>query len=107
MMPGHRARLYATSEAVAHHHFIPLTPGGDEARNFAEVIAVVSIPHYDKTPSGCEDAGPQGMTVSPSWHVDNASAQCQSDLLRSVGRTVVTHDNFPIQSGCLKRSHRL
>src|SRR5580658_7016704 len=53
VMPGHRAWFDFSAEAVAHYHVAALLPHLDEARHFAEVVAVIRIAHDDESAARC------------------------------------------------------
>src|SRR5258707_7745927 len=101
-MPRHCARLDLSAKAIAHHHFITLPPLFHEPRHFAEVIAVVSVAHYDEGATRRRNSSAQGRTVSSRLAAYPPRARVFANSDEPIHRTVSPPDYFPPHPSCLK-----
>src|SRR5712672_3483102 len=105
-MPRHRSGLDLSAKPIAHHHFITLPPLFHEPWHFAEVIAVVSVAHYDEGATRRRNSSAQGRTVSSRLDAYHTRARVLRNFDRAVGRTVVRYDYFASQPCCMKSVYR-
>jgi len=92
---------------ITHHHVVALPPHFHETRHFAEVVAVVRIPHDDECAARRRDSGAQRGAVAALLHANHTRAKLFCDIDGAVRRTVVSDDDLAAQSGRWKRLHGL
>ena len=98
MRPGHRARLDATHEAVAHHEVVAVAQPFDQRSDRLEVVAVVGVAHDDQASPRGVDAPDQGAAVALPRYLHDSDAQLLGDQLRAVGAAVVGDDDLRRQT---------
>src|SRR6267142_4559042 len=105
VMPGHGSRLDLSAKAIAHHHFIALPPFFYESRDFAEIVTVVCVAHYDEGAMGRRNSRAQRRAVPSRLDAHDSGAQLPGNFDRAIGRTVVRYDYFASQPCGMKRVH--
>ena len=90
----HRAGAYASAEAIAHDEFGAVAELGEEARSVREVVAVVGVGHQNVLAARSEDAGVERSAVTADGYGDEARAVVVRNLLRAIGRAVVSNDDL-------------
>src|SRR6267378_3747599 len=105
-MPRHGSRLDLSAKAIAHHYFIALPPLFYESRDFAEIVTVVCVAHYDEGAMGRRNSRAQRRAVPSRLDGHDSGAQLLGNFDRAVRRTVVRNDYFASQSSCMKSAYR-
>src|SRR5712675_620920 len=105
-MPRHGSGLDLSTKAIAHHYFIALPPFFYESRDFAEVVAVVCVAHYDEGAMGRRNSRAQRRAVPSRLDAYNSGAQFLRNFNRTIRRTVVRYDYFASQPCGMKRVYR-
>ena len=65
-----------------------------ELWSLQKIIAVVSIAHDDKFPSGRQNSTHEGTAISFLSYIDQASAELRRDRLTSIGASIIGNDDF-------------
>src|SRR6185369_13523830 len=70
VQPGHRIPLDTSFETVTHHQVETVTQLVEERTEVTEVVAVVGVPHDDRTAAGCLNPAEQGTAVTFFGHMN-------------------------------------
>ncbi|CAB4591278.1 unannotated protein [freshwater metagenome] len=104
MKRRHRSRRNTASESIPHHELCATTKRFDEWAQIGEVVAVIGIPHDDKRALRVGDTCDQCSAIPACWYVDDTSAFTACNVLRTIGASVVSDNNFTINSQFVHRS---
>src|SRR5258707_2946784 len=105
-MPRHGSGLDLPAKAIAHHHFITLPPLFHEPRDFAEIVTVVCVAHYDEGAMGRRNSRAQRRAIPSRLDAYNSGAQFLRNFNRTIRRTVVRYYYFTWKSCALKSPYR-
>ncbi len=91
---GHGSRFDLAAEAIAHDEVVAGFEFGEEAWEFAEVVAGVGVCHEDVLAARGFDAGHEGCPVAADRDGDDTGAFVDGDFLGAVGAAVVGDDDL-------------
>ncbi len=98
MQLRHRALGDATAEPVAHDQVVPFPYLAHEGRNRGPVIRVIGVRHDDDVTRRFADTPEERGAVTLARLEHHSRAEPPRDLDRTIGRAVVGHHHFAVDT---------
>jgi hypothetical protein len=92
--PGHCAGLNATLKTVSDHKVRTSGQGGEKRRDAPQVVTAVAVTYHNQRAARRFDAASHRVAVALCAAVDHSRSGLLGDLGRTVGGTVVAHDDL-------------